>query len=220
MDQHRAKRGEVNRPDLDSLRLQRWLPGLGPGGETRCAAQILGGALGLGALRLLLLSQGFSTPQGAGGMTLLLGCALITCVLWVMLALKSLAAGSPAPQELTDGLTAMAVTASVIALEPPRASNFTLEAAVDDFAWAYLPVSLLAVFVTLACQALWKRRQARLVWVRLATGVCVCSTALAALLFFVSGGADAGPSAARALLCGTLAGGGAGLLHLWSLRAR
>lgn len=174
--------------------------------ETKRAAESLGLGLVAGVLHLAFLSDRFATAQGGGGVTLLVGCTFTTGVLWAMLMLRSLAADKPPGPEIDDGLTSMAVTAWVLALIPPRASNFLLEGGVDDFAFAYLPVSLLVVFVVLGAQALWPKREVRLVWLRLFSSLAVACAALAGFLVFVSGGADAGPGAARALGVGALAG--------------
>lgn len=177
--------------------------------ETKRAAESLFVALVVGVLHLALLSDRFATEQGRGGITFLLGCTFITLILWVMLALRSLAADKPVGPELDDGLTSMAVTAWMIALVPPRASNFLLEGGVDDFSKAYLPVSLGVVFVMLGAQALWPRREERLVWLRLLASLAVACFALAGFLVFVSGGADAGRAAWRAGWVGVFAAAGA-----------
>jgi peptidoglycan/LPS O-acetylase OafA/YrhL len=179
--------------------------------ETKRAAESLVVGLVAGALHLAVLSDRFTTEQGRGGLTLLVGCTFTTGVLWAMLMLRSLAADKPVGPELDDGLTSMAVTAWVLALVPPRASNFLLDGAVDDFSRAYLPVSLLVVFVMLGAQALWPRREERLVWLRLFSTLAVASALLAGFLVFVSGGADAGGVATRALGVGAVAAVAAGV---------
>jgi hypothetical protein len=179
--------------------------------ETKRAAESLGVALVVGLLHLAVLSQRFTTPQGGGGVTLLIGCTFTTGVLWAMLALRSLAADKPPGPELTDGLTSMAVTAWLLALVPPRASNFLLEGAVDDFAKAYLPVSLLVVFVVLGAQALWPKREERLVWLRFFSSLAVAGVLLAGFLVWVSGGEDAGAVAFRALAVAAAAAIAAGV---------
>lgn len=186
--------------------------------ETKRAAESLGVGLVAGVLHLAWLSERFTTAQGGGGVTLLVGCTFTTGVLWAMLMLRSLAADKPIGPELDDGLTSMAVTAWVLALVPPRASNFLLDGAVDDFARAYLPVSLLTVFVVLGAQALWPKRAEALVWLRLFASLAVSSAALAGFLFFVSGGPDVGPSVARALGVAGVALAAAGV-QWWRTRA-
>jgi hypothetical protein len=89
---------------------------------------------------------------------------------------------------------------------------------VDDFTFAYLPVSLLAVFVVLGAQALWPKRAEALVWLRLFSSLAVSSAALAGFLFFVSGGADAGPPVVRALGVAGVALAAAGA-QWWRTRA-
>ena len=179
--------------------------------ETKRAAESLGVGLVAGVLHLAILSDRFSTEQGGGGVTLLVGCTFTTGVLWAMLMLRSLAADKPVGPEIDDGLAAMAVTAWLLALVPPRAANFVLEGAVDDFSKAYLPVSLAVVFVMLGAQALWPKREERLVWLRMFSSLAVSSALLAGFLVFVSGGADAGPVATRALGVGAVAAVGAGV---------
>ncbi len=186
--------------------------------ETKRAAESLAVAVVLGVLHLAWLSDRFTTDQGPGGVTLLMGCTLTTGVLWAMLALRSLAADGQASIELDDGLTSMAVTAWVIALVPPRAANFLLDGAADDFSEAYLPTSLLVVFVMLAAQALWKTREVRFVFLRLLASTAVGLVILAGCLFFIAGGTEAGAVALRALGAGGIAAIAAAVQ--WRYRAR
>jgi hypothetical protein len=179
---------------------------MGTGEETKRAAELLGSGLLAGLVHLAYLSNRFSTEQGAGGVTLLFGCAFITLVLWAMLLLRSLAAARPLMPEVTDGLCSGAVTAWVMAVVPPRAANFLDENAADDFSRAYLPVSLVVVFVVLGAQALWPRREVRLVGVRFFASLAVALLALAAALALVVGGADVLPLAGRAGVAGLAAG--------------
>ena len=167
--------------------------------ETKRATEALGVGLVGGVLHLGLLSDRFSTELGRGGLTFLGGCTFITGVLWAMLALRSLAADKPAGPEIDDGLTSMAVMAWVVALVPPRASNFVLEAPVDDFTRAYLPVSLAVVFVVLGAQASWPRREEKLVWLRFLSSLAVSCFLLAGFVVFVARGADAGAAGIRAV---------------------
>lgn len=187
--------------------------------ETKRAAETLAVALVVGVLHLTWLSERFTTEQGRGGVTLLIGCTFTTGVLWAMLALRSLAADKPPAPELDDGLTSMAVTAWVLALVPPRAANFVAEPVVDDFARAYLPVCLSVVFVVLGAQALWPRREERFVWLRLFSSLGVSAAALAGFLVFVSGGPEADAVAVRALGVAAVAGVSAGV-QWWRTRAR
>ncbi len=186
--------------------------------ETKRAVELLGVGLFVGALHLAWLSDRFTTEQGGGGMTLLFGCTFTTAVLWFILMLRSLAADKPFGPELDDGLTSMAVTAWVMALVPPRASNFLAQSPVDDFSKAYLPVSLAVVVVMLGAQALWPRREERLVWLRFFPSVAVGFFLLAGFLLFVSGGDDAQPVALRAVGFGGLAAVAAGV-QWWRVRA-
>jgi hypothetical protein len=101
--------------------------------ETKRAAETLVVGLVTGVLHLAWVSERFATEQGRGGLTMLFGCTFTTGILWAMLALRSLAADKPLAPELDDGLVSMAATAWVMALVPPRASNFLLEGSLDDF---------------------------------------------------------------------------------------
>jgi hypothetical protein len=172
--------------------------------ETKRAAETLVVGLVVGVFHLTWLSGRFATDQGSGGLTMLFGCTFTTGILWVMLALRSLAADKPAGPEIDDGLVSMAVTAWVMALVPPRASNFLAEGGVDDFAKAYLPVCLIAVFLVLGAQALWPKREVKYLWLRLLSSTAVSFFVLAGFVVFVSGGADAGAVALRAVGCGVV----------------
>lgn len=186
--------------------------------ETKRAAELLGAGLFLGTLHLVWLSDRFATEQGGGGLTLLIGCTFTTAVLWFILMLRSLAADKPFGPELDDGVTAMAATAWVMALVPPRAANFMPESGVDDFSKVYLPVSLLVVVVMLGVQALWPKREERLVWLRFLSAAAVGLFLLAGFLVFVSGGADAQPGAWRAVGFGAVTAVAAGV-QWWRVRA-
>lgn len=174
-------------------------------GETKRATENVVAALVVGTLHLAIISQRFLTEQGKGGFTLMVGCTFVTAVLWAMLAMRSLAADGPVGPAIDDGLTAMAVTAWLIAFVPPRSQNFLNEGQVDDFAFAYLPVSLLAVGVMMATQAIWKKREEALVWLRLCAALFVCAIVLAGLLFWGVGGDGKEAVTLRALGVGMVA---------------
>lgn len=175
-------------------------------------------ALVVGTLHLAWLSERFTTEQGGGGLTLLLGCTFTTAVLWFILMLRSLAADKPFGPELDDGVNSMAVTAWVMALVPPRASNFVLQSPIDDFSHAYLPVSLLVVVAMLGAQALWPKREERLMWLRFFASSAVGFWLLAGFLVFSSSGDDAAPLAMRSVGLGLLAALMAGVQG-WRTRA-
>ena len=179
--------------------------------ETKRAFELLVVALVAGTLHLAWLSDRFNTEQGSGGLTLLFGCTFTTATLWFILMLRSLAADKPFGPELDDGVTSMAVTAWVMALVPPRVSNFVLQSPIDDFSRAYLPVSLVVVVLMLGAQALWPKREARLVWLRFFSCLALGFWLLAGFLVFVSGGDDAGPVALRSVAFGGLAAVAAGV---------
>lgn len=174
--------------------------------ETKRAGEHLAVALVVGVLHLAVLSERFTTPQGGGGVTLLLGCVFTTGLLWTMLALRTLAADGRVEPEIDDGLTSMAATAWVMALLPPRASNFLEVAPTDDFTWVYVPVCLLAVFVVLAAQKLWPARDERAMWTRLFFSIAPCAAAVSGLVYFKAKGDGAAEVAVRGLiLCGVAA---------------
>lgn len=172
--------------------------------ETKRAAETLVVGLVVGLFHLTFISNRFATEQGSGGLTLLFGCTFTTGILWSMLALRSLAADKPVGPEIDDGIVSMAATAWVMALVPPRMSNFVPEGGTDDFAKAYLPVCLVAVFLVLGAQALWPKREVKFLWLRLLSSTALSFFLLAGFLVFVSGGEDAGAVAIRSIAFGAL----------------
>ena len=163
------------------------------------ATETLVVGLVIGVFHLIWVSNRFATEQGSGGLTMLFGCTFTTGILWVMLALRSLAADRPIEPEIDDGVVSMAVTAWVLALVPPRAANFLPEGGVDDFSRVYLPVCLIAVFLVLGAQVVWPKREVKFLWLRLFSSVAVSFFLLAGFWKFVSGGVDADEVAIRAL---------------------
>ena len=172
--------------------------------ETKRAAETLVVGLVVGLFHLTFISNRFATEQGSGGLTLLFGCTFTTGILWSMLALRSLAADKPVGPEIDDGIVSMAATAWVMALVPPRMSNFIPEGGTDDFAKAYLPVCLIAVFLVLGAQALWPTREVKFLWLRLLSSTALSFFLLAGFLVFVSGGDDAGSVALRSIAFGAI----------------
>ncbi len=63
---------------------------------------------------------------------------------------------------------------------------------------------LLVVFVVLGAQALWPKREVRLVWLRLFASLSVTFFMLAGFLVFLSGGEDAVPVALRSVVFGAI----------------
>lgn len=173
--------------------------------ETQRAVESLLVGLVVTVLHLAWVSGFFSSPQGRGGVTLLLGCVFVTGILWWMLALRTLADGGSVTPEVPDGWVSMSATAWVFAVLPPRAQNFLDVPTVDDFAWVYVPVSLLAVFAMLGAQKLFKARTVSALWKRLAFSTGASLACAAALLFFVARGDGAGPLALRGLVVGAVA---------------
>ncbi|MFT3711584.1 MAG: hypothetical protein QM817_28440 [Archangium sp.] len=155
--------------------------------ETKRAGESLAVAVVVGVFHLGFLSGRFATEQGSGGVTLLLGCTFTTGLLWTMLALRTIANdGKPGP-EIDDGLTCMAVTAWVMALVPPRASNFLAEHPTDDFTWVYVPLCLFTVFAMLAAQKLWPAREPKFIFVRLAASSAVSALVVAGCVLLAGG---------------------------------
>ena len=60
--------------------------------EMKRATETLVVGLVIGVFHLIWVSNRFATEQGSGGLTMLFGCTFTTGILWVMLALRSLAA--------------------------------------------------------------------------------------------------------------------------------
>lgn len=168
--------------------------------ETKLAFRLLLAGLFVGAVRAVF-------AYGGQGLTLLVGTVFCTAVLWAMLALRSLANDKPPGPELDDGLTCTAASAWIIAAFPFRESTFLPDGATDDFALVYLPVSLGIVFATLAAQALWPRREERLVVLRLLATASPGFLLLAGLVRFVAGGPGAETLALGALAAGAVTGG-------------
>lgn len=165
--------------------------------ETKRAGEALAVAIVVGVFHLIWLSDRFATEQGSGGITLLLGCTFTTALLWAMLALRTIANDGPPGPEVDDGLTCMAVTAWVMALVPPRASNFLQHDGTDDFTYVYVPLCLFTVFAMLAAQKIWPAREEKLVFVRLLASASV-SFGVVAVCVLLSGGDDAKSVAMRA----------------------
>lgn len=165
--------------------------------ETKRAGESLAVALVVGVFHLGFLSARFTTEQGTGGVTLLLGCVFTTGLLWAMLALRTIANDGPPGPEVDDGLTCMAVTAWVMALVPPRASNFLEHGGTDDFTRVYVPLCLFTVFAMLAAQKLWPLREEKFIFVRLTASAAVSFVVVAGCVL-ASGGEDARSVATRA----------------------
>jgi hypothetical protein len=165
--------------------------------------------LGAGALLALLRisgrTQAFATP-GRAAVTDLLGCALAAGALWGVLSIRRLAAGRALADELEEGLAAVALAVGLLALVPPRAENYLPQGAVDDFALAYAPVSLLAYLVVAALRRWWPGRDAREVTLRHLAGLALLLPVLGGLVAHASGGPGAVHVLHRALLLAVLAG--------------
>ncbi len=186
--------------------------------ETKRAGEALVVGLVVGVFHLAWVSGRFATEEGTGGLQFLFGCTFTTGILWAMLALRSLAADKPPGPEIDDGLISMAVTAWAIALIPPRGANYLREGGVDDFSLVYVPVCLLVVFVVLGAQALWPKREVRLLWLRLFASLAVTFFMVAGFLVFLSGGEGAVPVALRSAGFGAVTLVAAGV-QWWRSRA-
>ena len=187
--------------------------------ETKRAGEALVVGWVVGVFHLAWVSGRFATEQGSGGLQFLFGCTFTTGILWAMLSLRSLAADKPVGPEIDDGFISMAVTAWAVALMPPRAANYLQEGGVDDFSRVYVPVCLLVVFVVLGAQAIWPKREVRLVWLRFFASLSVTFFMLAGFVVFLSGGEDAVTVALRSAGFGavTLV---AAAVQWWRTRAR
>lgn len=177
--------------------------------ETKVALTLLLSGLALAVLRVAVRSGGFAWP-GRAAVSDVLGCLAAAAALQAVLTLRSLSDGAPRARELDDALAAVAAAVWLVALVPPRPTNY-LAAATDDFVRAYFPACLLAVtLMRLACRARGPSLPAttpsalvRLVARHLLV-VAVTLPALGALVHLVSQGPGADAVWRRSLL---LAGG-------------
>ncbi|MEW6431464.1 MAG: hypothetical protein AB1730_08125 [Myxococcota bacterium] len=186
--------------------------------ETRTGLELLGLGLLLGAVHVSFRSHGAFTEAGRGGLVDLVGCAFIGAVLWAMLTIRALAAGGSVKDAVDDGLTASAVAAWMVTLAPPRLSNYLPTEAASDFAYAYLPASLVGVLLVNLAVVLWPARTRPAMGLRLAATTAATLVVLGVLLRVVGGGADAGEAALRAWLAAGVAAAVAAGLHVWARR--
>lgn len=166
--------------------------------ETKTGVQLLAVGLFAGLLHVALRSGGLTTEAGRGGALELLGCAFIGAVLWAMLTIRSLAAEGSVAQALDDGLTATGVATWLVASAPPRLSNYLVDGATSDFAYAYLPASLVGVLLVNLAVALWPARTRLAMALRLFAATAPALGVLGLLLSLVAGGDDARDAALRA----------------------
>ncbi|MEW5742834.1 MAG: hypothetical protein AB1938_28210 [Myxococcota bacterium] len=187
--------------------------------ETKTALWLLGAGLTVGLFHVLVRGGGFAAEAGRGGMTDLLGTSFVAAVLWAMLTIRALAADGSAKDALDDGLTATAAATWMVALAPPRLSNYLQEGATSDFAFAYLPASLVTVLLMNGAVALWPRRTQLMVALRLFATAAPGLVVLGLLLRVVGGGPDAGEAAIRASAAGAAAAVIAAAVHLVARRS-
>jgi hypothetical protein len=187
--------------------------------ETKTALWLLGAGLLAGMVHVVVRGHGITTDAGRGGYIDLGGSAFTAAVLWAMLTMRALAADGSVQHALDDGLTATAAAAWMVALAPPRLSNYLVEGATSDFAYAYLPASLVAVLLMNAAVALWPERTQLAVALRLAATTAPSLVVLGALLRLVGGGADAGDAAIHASAAAAGTAVVAAVLHTVSRRA-
>lgn len=119
---------------------------------------LLAAGLVIAALRIGWRSHLFSTPQGSGALTDLLGCLLSTFSMFSVLAVRGLAAGSVRSEELEDGVSALAAAGWAFAVAPPRLENYFAEGGLDDFIFAYVPMSLAVGVLARVVSSLTRRR--------------------------------------------------------------
>jgi hypothetical protein len=181
--------------------------------ETRTALWLLGAGLTLGLVRVLVRGGGFAADAGRGGMTDLLGVSFVAAVVWAMRTMRALATEGSVQVALDDGVTATAAATWMVALAPPRLSNYLVEGAPSDFACAYLPATLVTVLLMPAAVALWPTRTQLFVAVRLFATVAPGLVVLGALLWLVGGGSDAGQAAIRAFAAAAVAAVVAAVLY-------
>ncbi len=164
--------------------------------ETALGLRLLGAGVVVGVVHVAWRAGGPFTEAGRGGVFDLVACGFLGAVLWSMLAIRALAADGSVQDAIDDGLIATGVAVWVVALSPPRLSNYLPAGATSDFAYAYLPASLLGVLLVQAAVALWPGRNRTLV--RLLGPTALSLLVLGALLRVVGGGDDAGQAALRA----------------------
>jgi len=173
--------------------------------ETKLVLTLLLSGLALAALRVAVRSGGFAWP-GRAALSDVLGCLVAAAALQAVLTLRSISDGAPRERELDDALAAIASAVWLIALVPPRPTNYLAEGP-DDFVRAYFPACLVAVtLMRLACRA-WgpsvpavtRSALARLVARHLLV-VSVTLPVLGALVRFVAQGAGADEVWRRALV--------------------
>lgn len=122
------------------------------------ASWLLASGLVIAAVRISWRSHLFSTPQGSGALTDLLGCLLSTFSMFSVLAVRGLAAGSVRSEELEDGVSALAAAGWAFALVPPRLENYVAAGSPDDFIFAYVPMSLAVGVLARVVSSLTRRR--------------------------------------------------------------
>lgn len=166
--------------------------------ETALGLALLGAGLVLGAAHVGFRAGGLFTDAGIGGFVDLVGLGFIGAVLWAMLTMRALAAGGSAKDALDDGLTAAGVAVWLVTLAPPRLSNYAASGATNDFAYAYLPASLIGVLSVQAAVALWPVRTRLAMALRLFATTALALAVLGGLLRVLGGGDDAGDAALRA----------------------
>lgn len=187
--------------------------------ETALGLQLLGVGLVLGATHVGWRAHGLFTDAGIGGFVDLFGCGFIGAVLWAMLTIRSLAADGSTKDALDDGVTAAGVAVWMVTLAPPRLSNYLPAGATSDFAYAYLPASLIGVLLVQLAVALWPQRTRLMMALRLFATTVPALVVLGVLVRVVGGGDDAGDAALRAWGASAFAAAVAFALWLVSRRA-
>lgn len=186
--------------------------------ETKTALWLLLAGLTVGLVHVLVRGGGFAAEAGRGGMTDLLGTSFVAAVLWGMLTIRALAAGGSVQDALDDGVAATAAATWMVALSPPRLSNYLAEGATSDFAYAYLPASLVTVLLMNAAVALWPRRTRLMLALRLFAVTAPGLVVLGALLRLLGGGVDAKDAAIHASAAGAGVAVVAMVVHVFARR--
>ena len=168
--------------------------------ETRRASEVLMAGIVAATFELMWLDL------TRGGLMTLFGTVAIAGIVWVMLALRTLANGGPPEPEIDDGVMCMAAMAWAVVVMPPRAGNFLEQPTVDDFTWVWFPASVGVVFAMLAAQKAWPARTVRTLLARGVASLGLTSVLMAALLVLVAKGDGASALAMRGLVVAVVGG--------------
>lgn len=167
--------------------------------ETKLGIQLLVAGLVLGAVYVVWRGGGPFRHASNAALMDLVGCGIIAAVVWILLAIRALADGASGAETLDDGLVATAAALWMVALAPPRLSSYLETGATNDFIYGYVPACMVAALAVKAAAALWRARARWATVLRLCASTAAALAVLAALLWTVGGGDDAGAAAVRVL---------------------